>query len=65
MTEEWMDRAACVGHDPELFFSLERDDIRKAVRICDDCPVIANCRKYAKRHRIGSGVWAGVERDRS
>ena len=60
----WMDESACVGHDPELFFSTEREDVHKAVRICGECPVIAECRKYAKRHKIGHGVWAGVERNR-
>jgi len=60
-----MDRAACVGKDPELFFSTDPEDVRRAVRVCRECPVIKDCRKYAKRHRIGDGIWAGVERNRA
>jgi chromosome segregation and condensation protein ScpB len=40
---EWIDQAACVGTDLELWFSTELHDIDKAQVICASCPVAAKC----------------------
>lgn len=58
---EWMLRAACRDHDPELFFPLPKDlpTRREAKKICHRCPVIAECVLYAKELRVTDGVWGG------
>lgn len=58
----WMDRGACLDHDPEIFFPGERDrafDAGKARLVCRSCPVQADCLAYALATRP-SGVWAGT-----
>jgi WhiB family transcriptional regulator, redox-sensing transcriptional regulator len=66
----WMGLAACKGHTP-LFFppKAERPQARerreaKARRICSGCPVISECREFA-RNNHEYGFWAGEsEEDR-
>jgi WhiB family redox-sensing transcriptional regulator len=61
---EWMTAADCVGQ-VGLFFGppnerppsrLRREAAAKA--ICRSCPVLEQCREYARRHRE-RGVWGG------
>jgi len=40
--DDWWLRAACRGRDPEMFFTGERDP-RAARKICEGCPVRAEC----------------------
>lgn len=61
---EWMDDAACKGRTP-LFFppKAERPQARerreaKARRLCNACPVIDQCRTYARENHE-YGFWAG------
>lgn len=59
-----MRHAACRDQDPELFFSQKsgngsRADAARAVQICGQCPVIAQCRQYAKDIRACYGVFGG------
>ena len=61
---EWMDRAACKGMDPNLFFP-ERGDIKgvnKAIDICNSCPVKAECREYGDMETVG--IWGGASTKR-
>lgn len=66
----WMDLAACKGHTP-LFFppKAERPQARerreaRARRICNECPVLDDCRAFAREHHE-YGFWAGEsEEDR-
>lgn len=41
----WRDKAACQGHDPELFVpeDLRRWHSQDAVEICAGCPVLSSC----------------------
>lgn len=57
----WMDRAVCRGHDPELFFPQPWDSTRaaKAVSVCRTCPVMAECHTYRKRINAHTGIWHG------
>jgi WhiB family redox-sensing transcriptional regulator len=65
-----MDLAACKGHTP-LFFApkAERPQARarretRARRICTVCPVVDECRTFAREHHE-YGFWAGEsEEDR-
>ena len=61
---DWMDEAACKGRTP-LFFppKAERPQARerreaKARRLCMSCPVIDQCRTYARENHE-YGYWAG------
>lgn len=65
----WLDEAACHGHDPELWFPGRESkfhgpaDARKAIEICQSCPVSAECLILAigitSEHPL-YGVWAGI-----
>ena len=67
MTEPWMSKAACAAPDvdPNWYFSTDDDDKRKATAVCDRCAVVDSCRKYARRMKVGEGIWAGSERNRA
>jgi hypothetical protein len=67
--EPWMDRAACIGHDPTMWDEdMVRPDarVREAIRICRACPVAAQCLRSAERTERGSdsrlrqGVYGGL-----
>ena len=52
---QWMDRALCVGADPDVWFDADTRD--EAQRICRMCPVAAACRAaWPDAYR---GVWGG------
>ncbi len=62
--QNWMQQAACAGQT-ELFFAphAERPQARvrreaKARRVCQTCPVIFECRRYARLH-LEYGFWGG------
>jgi len=69
---EWQLAGACREADPRIFFHPEgergparrlRDDA--ALKVCADCPVIAECREHALSVREPYGVWGGLtEEDR-
>jgi WhiB family redox-sensing transcriptional regulator len=60
-------QAACRGRDTSMFYhpenergpSRERRE-RDAKKICSECPVIANCRRWALTAREPYGVWGGL-----
>ena len=46
---KWWTKRACAGLGPDLFFAPERSaKTRKAVAICEGCPVRAECLTYAE-----------------
>ncbi|MET7683344.1 WhiB family transcriptional regulator [Streptomyces sp. NPDC005423] len=62
---EWIERAACVGEDPELFFPVGRSgpalrDVREAKAVCAGCPVVAECLSWAVATGQTNGVWGGL-----
>lgn len=57
--EPWTREAACVGEDPEWWFSDHPVQQAAAVRVCRVCPVAGDCAGYAQRHRIIYGIWGG------
>jgi WhiB family transcriptional regulator, redox-sensing transcriptional regulator len=57
---DWYRDAACRGHDVELFYSEEREDVLRALRICGGCPVRDACREQAMAEREFFGVWGGM-----
>lgn len=63
-SDDWRDRAACRGEDPELFFpvgtsgpALEQIEAAKAV--CHRCPVAAECLSWALKNGEAAGIWGG------
>ncbi len=65
---EWMDRAACIGMDPQMFFppgEVKGAGVyRQARSVCYDCPVINDCLEYAlrefPRQDDDHGMWGGT-----
>jgi WhiB family transcriptional regulator, redox-sensing transcriptional regulator len=58
---EWRLQAACLGHnDPELWHDPDLFQQARAVEVCRQCPVTADCLAYADRHGDSHGVWGGM-----
>lgn len=63
--ENWQDRALCAQTDPEAFFPEKGGSTREAKKICQRCPVRAECLEYALAHDERFGIWGGLsERER-
>lgn len=58
---DWMVRAVCREHDPEMFAPNVSDkwSRNRAIAVCGQCPVLAECAAYAERVGATYGVWAG------
>lgn len=59
---DWTTRAACRGHDPDLWFPSrgENNKYVAAVAICKTCPVTDDCLTYAIVQRVDHGIWDGL-----
>lgn len=59
---DWMEKAACRGCDPNLFFPQkgQHDLIREGRKICEHCVVRVECETYAVDHYIILGTWGGL-----
>lgn len=62
----WADQGNCVG-SPDLFYNSDdepKSSRRKreewAKRLCESCPVMSACRRYALENRELYGVWGGM-----
>jgi hypothetical protein len=53
---------ACRGADMKIFFPAPGDlaTVRRALMICDRCPVRNPCRRYALDNRERYGIWGGL-----
>lgn len=66
MSREWVARAACVGYDPELWFTVESPHrgsmaaIAEAQLVCARCEVSSECLAEALRDRVVDGIWGGL-----
>ena len=60
---QWVERAACAGIDPELWFPNDRDpnERAQAIRICGTCEVRTECLRVARKRRERFGIWGGVD----
>ncbi|MDT2005382.1 WhiB family transcriptional regulator [Rhodococcus opacus] len=69
---DWQMRARCRNMGSDLFFSPERETRQArryrekfATQICQECPVLVECRAHAQKVREPFGVWGGTtETDR-
>lgn len=58
---KWVDNAACANHpNRDWWFSTNKTETRKAIRICEQCPVKTDCSLEAQSQEFPPvGVWAG------
>ncbi|WP_414636576.1 WhiB family transcriptional regulator [Actinophytocola sp.] len=59
----WMRDALCAQTDPDAFFPVKGEPTGPAKRVCQACPVAAECLAYALAHGERFGVW-GATSDR-
>lgn len=64
----WRQKAACLDEDPELFFPIGTtgralDQIEEAKAVCQHCPVIQECLKWALDTNQDAGVWGGMSEE--
>jgi WhiB family redox-sensing transcriptional regulator len=62
---DWRHRAACVGHDGNLFFPLSSAEASDAERdqakeVCGGCPVRESCLEWALELGIDDGIFGGL-----
>lgn len=63
--QQWRDDALCTQTDPETFFPEKGGSTAGAKRVCNRCPVQAQCLEYALTNNEHFGVWGGYsERER-
>lgn len=55
----WVEEAVCSQTDPEIFHPAKGESRRAAVKICQSCPVIAECLNWALQHKE-TGIWGGT-----
>lgn len=62
--EEWQDKAACAGRDPELFFPGIGGSTLEAKAICEGCDVIFKCLEYVLKSEKSAykrdGIFGGL-----
>lgn len=66
--QSWMDQAACIGLDPDLFFPQTSRGIlsgQEAREVCARCEVRTDCLEHALANNEQFGIWGGMsERQR-
>jgi WhiB family redox-sensing transcriptional regulator len=66
MAHEWMDRALCLGADPEDWFPIGNTgsavlQAEEAKKVCATCGVRGECLTYALEGRFSYGIFGGVD----
>ncbi|HEU5223131.1 MAG TPA: WhiB family transcriptional regulator [Candidatus Lumbricidophila sp.] len=59
---EWRESALCLGANAELFFPEKGETTGRAKRICENCPVRAECLTTALLKQERFGIWGGFVR---
>lgn len=64
---DWRSRAACAGYDPETWFPVNDAEYGPALlqaedakAVCDRCPVVDACLRWALESGQDHGVWGGM-----
>jgi len=65
---DWRNRAACVSHEPELFFPIgtagpAQTHLAEAQQVCRGCEVQTDCLQWALSNGVDYGVWGGLSED--
>jgi WhiB family redox-sensing transcriptional regulator len=65
MDRDWVNRSACKGLDPTIFYPATDEEADEAKAVCFACPVQGDCLEHAIGNREHNGVWGGAtERER-
>lgn len=56
----WIERAACRGVHPALFFPIRGEGCEEAKAVCEGCEVRAECLDFAVLNRELFGIWGGT-----
>lgn len=56
----WSTQGACRKHPTALWFAVRAPEIAQAKRICEGCPVRAECLEHALARPTLLGIWAGT-----
>jgi len=64
----WVDRAHCIGKDPELFFPIGTTrpalaQARAAKAVCAECDVRDDCLEWSLITFQDAGVWGGMDEE--
>lgn len=51
----------CRTVDPDLFYDDAPTEQARAKRICRRCPAVDDCLRFALKHDLSFGVWAGYD----
>ena len=67
-TGNWRGRAACLTHEPELFFPIgttgpAQNHLANAQKVCQGCGVRSDCLQWALSNGVDHGVWGGLSED--
>jgi WhiB family redox-sensing transcriptional regulator len=67
-SDEWRNSAACLSHEPELFFPIGTtgpalDHLATAQSVCRSCDVQQDCLEWALTNGVDYGVWGGLSED--
>ncbi|EKT77219.1 WhiB family transcriptional regulator [Rhodococcus opacus] len=65
---DWRHEGSCRGTDTDMFFTPDDHEQRtirarrerRAKQICQDCPVLPQCRKHALTAAERYGIWGGM-----
>jgi hypothetical protein len=49
----WLDRIACAGMDPDIFFPERGERAEAAKVVCRTCPVASQCQEFRPRAVVG------------
>ena len=63
LDNRWMRQAACLDHEPEVFFPpgpSAFEHINEATAVCRTCPVVRDCLQVALADPTLVGVWGGT-----
>jgi hypothetical protein len=55
-----MDRAACFGIEPDVFFPISEEDAVPALAFCGACRIREECLSWALKNGERYGVWGGT-----
>ena len=58
--DQWQDRAACFGIDPDVFFPVSEDEAGQALGFCHSCRIREECLSWALKNGERYGVWGGT-----
>ncbi len=57
---EWEKKSLCAQVGTELFFSDDKNEVKAAKRICEQCTVVDQCLRRALVKDERHGVWGGT-----